>query len=72
MIWKYHNEKLQADLWHREEESHNNREASGRQASKATSPFPINTLAKLEWPQSNAQQNIEQLQNPTMGATINN
>ena len=28
--------------------------------------------AKLEWTQSNAQQNIEQLQNPTMGVTINN
>ena len=24
-------------------------------------------IAKLEWTQSNAQQNIEQLQNPTMG-----
>ena len=29
-------------------------------------------IAKLEWTQSNAQQNIEQLQNPTMGETINN
>ena len=29
-------------------------------------------IAKLEWTQSNAQQNIEQLQNPTMGVTINN
>ena len=29
-------------------------------------------IAKLERRQSNAQQNIEQLQNPTMGATINN
>ena len=41
--------------------------------SKATSSlFPIKIIAKLEWTQSNAQQNIEQLQNPTMGATINN
>ena len=40
--------------------------------SKATSSlFPIKMMAKLEWTQSNAQQNIEQLQNPTMGATIN-
>ena len=29
-------------------------------------------IAKLEWTQSNAQQNIEQLQNPTMGVTNNN
>ena len=29
-------------------------------------------IAKLEWTQSNAQQNIEQLENPTMGVTINN
>ena len=29
-------------------------------------------IAKLEWKQINAQQNIEQLQNPTMGVTINN
>ena len=28
-------------------------------------------IAKLEWTQSNAQQNIEQLQNPTTGVTIN-
>ena len=28
--------------------------------------------AKLEWTQSNTQQNIEQLQTPTMGATTNN
>ena len=29
-------------------------------------------MAKLERTQSNTQQNIEQLQNPTMGATISN
>ena len=29
-------------------------------------------IAKLEWTQNKAQQNIEQLQNPTMGVTINN
>ena len=41
--------------------------------SKATSSlFPIKMIAKLEWTLSNAQQNIEQLQNPTMGGTINN
>ena len=41
--------------------------------SKATSSlFPIKMITNLEWTQSNAQQNIEQLQNPTIGATINN
>ena len=41
--------------------------------SKVTSSlFPIKMIAKLEWTQSNAQQNIEQLQNPTKGVTINN
>ena len=41
--------------------------------SKATSSLlPIEVIAKLKWAQSNAQQNIEQLQNPTMGVTINN
>ena len=47
--------------------------------SKATSPppphthtpFPTKTTATPEWTQSNAQQNIEQLQTPTMGATTN-
>ena len=29
-------------------------------------------VAKVERAQNNAQQNIEQLQNPTMGITINN
>ena len=39
--------------------------------SKATSSlFPIEMIAKLQWTQSKAQQNIEQLQNHTMG--INN
>ena len=40
--------------------------------SKATSSlFPIKMIAILEWTQSNVQQNIEQLQTPTMGVTIN-
>ena len=39
--------------------------------SKATSSlFPIKMIAILEWTQSNVQQNIEQLQTPTMGVTI--
>ena len=41
--------------------------------SKATSSvFPIKMIAKLEWTQSNAQQNGKQFQNPTMIETISN
>ena len=41
--------------------------------SRATSTlFLIKMIAKLEWTQWNAQQNIEQLHNPTMRAAINN
>ena len=29
-------------------------------------------IEKLEWTQSNPQQNLEHLQNPAMGVTINN
>ena len=40
--------------------------------SKATiSLFPIKIIAILKWTKSNVQQNIEQLQTPTMGVTIN-
>ena len=40
--------------------------------SKATSSlFPIKMIAILEWTYSNVQQNIKQLQTPTMGVTIN-
>ena len=56
-----------------EEEPHNKYDALERQTSKTTSSlFPIKMIAKLEWTQSNAQQNIEQLENRTMGVTFNN
>ena len=68
----YHNHKLQINLWHREEEPHNNHETQGRHHSRATSSlFPIKMIAKVEWTQSNAQHK-RKLQNLTMGATINN
>ena len=72
MIRKYHSHKLQTNPWHRKEEPHNNHETPGRQSKAISSLFPIVMIAKLEWTQSNAQQNIEQLQNPTLRATINN
>ena len=68
LIRKYNNHKLQTDPWHREEEPHNNHETPGKQNS---SLFPIEMIAKLEWTQSNAQQNIEYLKNPTIAVTIN-
>ena len=71
MIRKYHNHKLQTNQWHREDAPHNNHT---RKTNKAvtSSHFPIKMIAKLEWTQYHAHQNIEQLQNPTMGVTINN
>ena len=56
-----------------QEEPHNNHETLGRQ-TKQSKPalFLIKMIAKLEWTQSNAHQNIEQLQNPTIGVTIHN
>ena len=74
MIRKYHNYKLQTNPWHLEEEPQNNHETPGRQTKQSNqlSLFPIEMIAKLEWTQSSAQQNIEQLQNPTLGVTINN
>ena len=48
------------------EEQHNNHETHEDKLTKATSSsLSIKMIAKPEWTQSNAQQNIEQLQNPT-------
>ena len=35
MIRKYHNHKLQTNLWHRKEEPHNNHETPGRQTKQS-------------------------------------
>ena len=43
-----------------------------RKTNISLSLFPIEMIAILEWTQRNAQQNIEQLQNPIMVETINN
>ena len=65
MITIYHNHKLHTK---REEEPRNSHEIRGRQKSKVTSSlFPIKMVAKQELTQSNAQQNIQQWQNCTMG-----
>ena len=61
MIRQYHNHKLQINPWYREEEPHNNHETPGRQTKQiyqlSLSLFPIETITKLEWTQSNAHNN---------------
>ena len=50
----------------------NHDETPGRQIKKSNQlSLPIKMIAILEWASSNVQQNIEQLQTPTMGVTIN-
>ena len=48
------------------------RHQEDKQSKETSSFFPIKIIAKLEWTQTDAQQNIEQLQNPKIGVTINN
>ena len=69
MIRKYHNHKLLTNPW----KGHTTimRYQKDKQSKATSSLLPIEMIAKLKWTQSNAQQNIEQLQNPAMGATIN-
>ena len=65
MIRKYHNHKQQTNPWHRKKEPHNN-DQEDKQSKAISSLFPIDIIEKLELTQSNAQQNTEQFQNPTM------
>ena len=44
MIRKYHNHKLQTNLWYREEEPHNNHETPGRQTMQS---LPAKALRML-------------------------
>ena len=50
----------------------NTRHQEDEQSKATSSLFPIEMIAKLECTQSNAQQIIEQLKNPTMGVTMTN
>ena len=76
IIRQYHKHKMQTKPWYREEEPHNNHETPGRQTKQSNQlslSHQDDCKNKMDkWIQSNAQQNIEQLQNPTMGVTINN
>ena len=69
MIRRYNDHKLQTNPWHREEEPHNNHETQGRQTKQSNQLPLFKMIAKLEWTQSNVQQNTEQLKNSTMGIT---
>ena len=70
MIRKCHNHKTADKPWHREEEPHNNHETQGKQTKQSnllSLPHPDDCKTRMET--GNAQQNIEQPQNPTMGVT---
>ena len=72
MIRKYHNHKPQTTRGIAMKSDSTITKHQEDKPSKATnSLFPIKMTATLEWTQSNVQQNIEQLQTPTMGVTIN-
>ena len=73
MIRQYHNHKCrQSHSIARKSHTTIMRHQDDKLSEATSSFFPIKMIAKLEWIQSNAQQNVEQLQNPTMGVTINN
>ena len=57
MIRKYHNHKMQTKPWYREKEPHYTHKTPGRQA-KQSNQLTLRSIAKLEWTQSSAQQNI--------------
>ena len=72
MIRKYHNHELQTNPWHSEDKPLNNQKTPERQTKQSNQlslPHQDYCKARMDL---NAQQNIEQLQNPTMGVTINN
>ena len=59
--------------WHCKEEPHNNHETPERQTKQGNQlSVPNQDNFKTRWTQSKVQQNIELLQTPTMGVTINN
>ena len=73
MIRKYHNHKLQTNSCTARKSHTTITRHQEDKLSKATSSlFPIKMIAKLEGTESNVQENIEQLQTPTIGVTINN
>ena len=69
MIRKYHNHKPVASRGRAYQQSQDTRKTN---EAKQPALFPFKMIVKLVLTQSNAQQNIEQKQNPTMEVTINN
>ena len=69
MIRKFHNNKLQTNPWHREDEPDNNHETNkaNQQALSSPSRWLQNYIG-----QKVTQEKVEQLQNPTIGVPINN
>ena len=70
MIRKYHNRKLQTNQLHHEEGPHNNHETPGRQTKQSIQlslPHQDDCKTRMHI----KLQNIEQLNNPTMGVRIN-
>ena len=69
---KYHNHKPQTtDGAARKSHSNITRHQEDKLSKATSSLFPIKMIALLELTKSNVQQNIEQLQTPTIGVTIN-
>ena len=69
MIRKYHNHKLQTNLWHHEEEPHNNHKTPGRQTKQSNQlslPHQDDCKTKLEWTQRNTQQNRTIIESHTL------
>ena len=74
MIRKYHNHKPQTTPWHREEKRLNRHETPGRhikQSNQLSLPHQDDCNTRMDISTCNVQQNIEQLQTPTMRVTIN-
>ena len=72
MIRKYLNHKLQTNPWQREEEQHNHHETPGRETKQNNQlSIPHEDDCKTRMDLNKLQQNIEPLQTPTIGVTIN-
>ena len=72
MIRKYHNHTPQTTPWHREEEPLHRYETPGRQikhSNQLSLPHQDDCNTRMDIKQRI--KNIEQLQTPTMGVTIN-
>ena len=70
MIRKYLNHKLQTNPWQGQEEQHNHHETPGRQ-TKQNNHLSDEDDRKTRMDLNKLQQNIEPLQTPTIGVTIN-